>query len=131
MPAPPCRRPFFTRFLVATPHPAPRSERGLFLPLEVFRTRSKGWGLRCAEDIPSGAFVCSYEGELITNREAVSCGQRASNAKVGSLHVGWRGLLFESCAAPRRRRAGTPAVVFDRRSGGEPTFTCSTWTTLW
>lgn len=47
------------------------SEYGLRLPLEVFRTRGKGWGLRCAEDIPSGALVCSYEGELISSREAV------------------------------------------------------------
>jgi hypothetical protein len=50
------------------------SERGVVLPLEVFRTHGKGWGVRCACDIPGGAFICSYEGELITHTEAVSTG---------------------------------------------------------
>ena len=34
--------------------------RGITLPLEVFMTPSKGWGVRCAEDIPTGTFVCCY-----------------------------------------------------------------------
>ena len=29
-----------------------------------------GWGLRALEDIPEGAFVCDYVGELITNEVA-------------------------------------------------------------
>lgn len=49
------------------------STRGLFLPLELFRTPAKGWGVRCAVDIPAGAFICAYEGELITSSEAVRC----------------------------------------------------------
>lgn len=28
--------------------------------------------MRCTVDIPSGTFICSYEGELISSREAVS-----------------------------------------------------------
>ena len=28
-------------------------------------TRTKGWGVRCAADIPTGTFVCSYVGELV------------------------------------------------------------------
>ena len=39
--------------------------RGVTLPLEVFMTRTKGWGVRCAADIPTGTFVCSYVGELV------------------------------------------------------------------
>ena len=35
------------------------------MPLEVFMTRTKGWGVRCAADIPTGTFVCSYVGELV------------------------------------------------------------------
>ena len=30
----------------------------------------KGWGLRTLTDIPQGAFILSYVGELITDEEA-------------------------------------------------------------
>ena len=29
----------------------------------------KGWGLRSAENLPRGAFVCEYVGEILTNTE--------------------------------------------------------------
>lgn len=29
----------------------------------------KGWGLRTLEDLPQGAFVCEYVGEILTNIE--------------------------------------------------------------
>jgi hypothetical protein len=44
----------------------------MLLPPEVFRTTEKGWGLRCARDIPVGAFVCSYEGMLLAHKDVVS-----------------------------------------------------------
>jgi hypothetical protein len=38
------------------------------LPLEVFKAgRDKGWGVRCAMDLPIGAVVCCYIGEVITD----------------------------------------------------------------
>lgn len=41
------------------------------LPLEVFRLGpGKGWGVRCAADIPIGTLVSTYEGELLTSSEA-------------------------------------------------------------
>lgn len=49
-----------------------RSEGGITQPLEVFRTRWKGWGVRCAADLQPGAFVATYEGEVVTSAEAVS-----------------------------------------------------------
>lgn len=37
---------------------------------QVFLTRGKkGWGLRPAEKLPRGAFVCEYVGEILTNTE--------------------------------------------------------------
>jgi len=34
----------------------------------VFSTREgKGWGLRTLDELPKGAFVCEYVGELLTN----------------------------------------------------------------
>ncbi|GFR44584.1 hypothetical protein Agub_g5861 [Astrephomene gubernaculifera] len=44
--------------------------QGVALPLEVFMTASKGWGVRCREDIPAGAFVCCYVGQLVTDSMA-------------------------------------------------------------
>lgn len=29
----------------------------------------KGWGLRALEDLPKGAFVCEYVGEILTMKE--------------------------------------------------------------
>lgn len=30
---------------------------------------AKGWGLRTLEELPKGAFVCEYVGEVLTNME--------------------------------------------------------------
>ncbi|GLC36686.1 hypothetical protein PLESTM_000489500 [Pleodorina starrii] len=43
---------------------------GVVLPLEVFMTPAKGWGVRCRELIPAGSFVCAYVGQLITDHMA-------------------------------------------------------------
>ncbi|GAX85598.1 hypothetical protein CEUSTIGMA_g13013.t1 [Chlamydomonas eustigma] len=40
--------------------------RGIRLPLEVYMTVSKGWGVKCADKILAGSFVCSYIGEVVT-----------------------------------------------------------------
>ena len=38
--------------------------------VQVFATRErKGWGLRTLQDLPKGAFVCEYAGEIFTNTE--------------------------------------------------------------
>lgn len=34
-----------------------------------FTNDGKGWGIRTAEDLPAGAFVCEYVGEIMTNNE--------------------------------------------------------------
>lgn len=37
---------------------------------QVFLTaEGKGWGLRTLEELPRGAFVCEYVGEIITSSE--------------------------------------------------------------
>jgi SET domain len=45
---------------------------GPSLPLQVFWTENRGWGVRCEVDIPVGTFVCSYVGRLCTSMEAES-----------------------------------------------------------
>lgn len=52
----------------ATPHCRGNRQaaRGVVFPLEVFKTRDKGWGVRCAVDLPAGAVLCRYIGLVIT-----------------------------------------------------------------
>ncbi|KAF8476937.1 hypothetical protein BDZ91DRAFT_769233 [Kalaharituber pfeilii] len=45
-------------------------QRGRKIPLEIFKTENKGWGLRCPQRIPKGTFIDTYPGELITTEEA-------------------------------------------------------------
>lgn len=45
-------------------------QRGITVNLQVFLTpEGKGWGLRTLENLPKGAFVCEYVGEIVTNTE--------------------------------------------------------------
>lgn len=41
----------------------------LILLQVFFTTEGKGWGLRTVADLPKGAFVCEYVGEILTNIE--------------------------------------------------------------
>lgn len=38
--------------------------------LQLFRTKMKGWGVRCLNDISRGSFVCNYVGNLLTEADA-------------------------------------------------------------
>ncbi|KAK3514428.1 hypothetical protein QTP70_018242 [Hemibagrus guttatus] len=38
--------------------------------LQVFRTAKMGWGVKALQDIPEGAFICEFAGEIISDREA-------------------------------------------------------------
>lgn len=42
----------------------------LQLKLQVFKTNNRGWGIRCLNDIPQGAFICIYAGYLLTESKA-------------------------------------------------------------
>ncbi|CAK7230939.1 hypothetical protein SBRCBS47491_007759 [Sporothrix bragantina] len=45
-------------------------ERGRRVPLQIFRTEDRGWGVRTLVDIQKGQFVDRYLGEILTAREA-------------------------------------------------------------
>ncbi|XP_071831065.1 histone-lysine N-methyltransferase SETDB1-B-like isoform X2 [Apostichopus japonicus] len=51
-------------------------QNGLQLRLQVFKTEKKGWGIRCSDDIPKGAFVCVYSGHIWDEEEANVRGQQ-------------------------------------------------------
>ncbi|EFX00120.1 histone-lysine n-methyltransferase clr4 [Grosmannia clavigera kw1407] len=52
-------------------------ERGRRIPLQIFRTEDRGWGVRTLVDIDKGQFVDRYLGEIITAAEA---NRRRANA---------------------------------------------------
>ena len=45
-------------------------QKGRKVPLTIFKTESRGWGVYCDEDLVRGEFVDTYLGEVITNEEA-------------------------------------------------------------
>ncbi|CAG9861595.1 unnamed protein product [Phyllotreta striolata] len=40
------------------------------LKLQVFRTLTRGWGIRCLNDVPQGTFICIYAGTIHTEAMA-------------------------------------------------------------
>ncbi|XP_047335019.1 probable inactive histone-lysine N-methyltransferase SUVR1 isoform X2 [Impatiens glandulifera] len=60
-------------------------QRGISINLQVFMTPGgKGWGLRTLQDLPKGAFVCEYVGEILTNAELF---ERVSARSDGEAHA--------------------------------------------
>lgn len=46
------------------------SQHGIKFQLEIFKTNTRGWGVRSLNSIPSGSFICEYIGELLEDKEA-------------------------------------------------------------
>lgn len=46
------------------------SQHGIKFQLEIFKTESRGWGVRSLNSITAGSFICEYTGELLEDREA-------------------------------------------------------------
>ncbi|KAF9611401.1 hypothetical protein IFM89_032070 [Coptis chinensis] len=46
------------------------SQHGIKFQLELFKTDSRGWGVRSLTSISSGSFICEYIGELLQDNEA-------------------------------------------------------------
>ncbi|KAJ6646131.1 Histone-lysine N-methyltransferase eggless, partial [Pseudolycoriella hygida] len=46
------------------------AQHPLQMKLQVFKTVSRGWGLRCLNDVPKGSFICVYAGDLLTEQNA-------------------------------------------------------------
>ncbi|KAE7997882.1 hypothetical protein FH972_002477 [Carpinus fangiana] len=56
-------------------------QRGISCKLQVFCTpEGKGWGLRTLEDLPKGAFVCEYVGEILTSSELYERNLESNNS---------------------------------------------------
>lgn len=59
---------------------------GRQVPLEIFKTRNRGWGLRCTVDLVRGQFVDTYVGEIITDAEATVRERHAPPGKSSYLY---------------------------------------------
>ncbi|KAK9275601.1 hypothetical protein L1049_022868 [Liquidambar formosana] len=46
------------------------SQQGIKYQLEIFKTESRGWGVRSLNSISSGSFICELLGELLEDKEA-------------------------------------------------------------
>ncbi|XP_047320867.1 probable inactive histone-lysine N-methyltransferase SUVR2 [Impatiens glandulifera] len=64
-------------------------QRGITINLQVFMTpEGRGWGLRTLQDLPKGAFVCEYVGEILTNEEFYKrASARANSEEAHAYHV--------------------------------------------
>ena len=51
-------------------------QRGRTMPLTIFRTENRGWGVKAVERIQKGTFITEYVGEVITSEEAESRGKK-------------------------------------------------------
>lgn len=55
--------------------------------VEIFRTLSRGWGLRCVHDIKKGQFVSEYVGEVIDEEECRSRIRHAQENDIGNFYM--------------------------------------------
>lgn len=61
-------------------------QKGRVVPLTIFRTRNRGWGVKSSEDLMKGEFIDTYLGEVITNEETERRGDNAGPEKESYLY---------------------------------------------
>ena len=75
--------------------------------LQVFKTEKRGWGVRTLTDIPSGAFICIYVGNLFESEEGNKQGQNFGDEYFADLD------MIENC---ERRKDGYESDVSDEEA---------------
>ncbi|XP_068615910.1 histone-lysine N-methyltransferase, H3 lysine-36 specific-like, partial [Brachionichthys hirsutus] len=58
-----------------------------YSPVEIYRTLSRGWGLRAVSDIKKGAFVSEYVGEVIDEEECRARIKRAQENDICNFYM--------------------------------------------
>ena len=82
-------------------------ERGRCIPLQIFRTADRGWGVRTLVDIKRGQFVDRYLGEILTAREANRRRSAATMARRKDVYL-FALDKFSDAASLDTRLAGPP-----------------------
>ncbi|KOS22565.1 Histone-lysine N-methyltransferase [Escovopsis weberi] len=62
-------------------------ERGRTVPLQIFRTHDRGWGVRSQVEIQKGQFVDRYVGEIITSAEADRRRAASASSKLKDVYL--------------------------------------------
>lgn len=60
-------------------------QRGLTQRFQVYKTATKGWGVKTLRAIPKGSYVCEYVGEILTDAEV---DEKDDDSYVFDLHNG-------------------------------------------
>jgi len=55
--------------------------------LQIFKTENRGWGLRTLDDLPQGAFICNYVGNLYAGEEGNKQGTAFGDAYFADLDM--------------------------------------------
>lgn len=89
------------------------ASRGVHLPLQVFYTKDKGYGVRCEQNIPSGEFVAMYVGLIQLCSEAETLNIEHNEDRylfdLNHFHAVAQHVTRE-LAAPEAERTGDEAV---------------------
>ena len=56
--------------------------RGISLPLQVFKTVGRGWGVRSRNPIRAGTFVCEYTGVMLRDEDAEAAGLEVGSSEL-------------------------------------------------
>lgn len=72
--------------------------------------QGKGWGVRCLEAIPRGAFVLEYQGEVMTNTEQDARNKQRNQSGQMKQHFA---VLLDSCYASERKANDAEALLLD------------------
>lgn len=68
---------------------------------EVFLTEERGWGVRCRNDLPSGAFISCYVGDVLSERSSDERAEQHGDMYFASLDI-FKGTDYEPPTKKRR-----------------------------
>lgn len=92
---------------------------GRKVPLEIFKTAKRGWGLRCKANLQRGQFLDTYRGEIITDAQAT---RREDDAKRSHDRVDSYLYALDKFEATERLNAEDIYVVDGEQMGGPTRF---------
>ena len=53
----------------------------------MFKTRKRGWGICCLDDIPKGQFICVYTGNVLNEQRADEDGKKNGDEYLADLDL--------------------------------------------
>mmetsp|Transcript_35340 Transcript_35340/g.111093 ORF Transcript_35340/g.111093 Transcript_35340/m.111093 type:complete len:473 (-) Transcript_35340:185-1603(-) len=89
--------------------------RGISLPLQVFKTVGRGWGVRSRNPIRAGTFVCEYTGVMLRDEDAEAAGLEVDDSYLFNLDGEEKGQV-----AKRRKTSHEGPSGVDARTQDNP-----------